>query len=126
MRRTRFSHGRDQDRVAALCRRTPRRALQHGQDLAEALKWYSRAAAQGHTGAMVTLDEREKEEAAREDARSRFNLGKRFFCGRDVPQSYEEAARLYRIAAAQGHGEAHISLGSMYENGLGVARDFAE
>jgi TPR repeat protein len=53
--------------------------LQNGlgvaQDLAEALKWYSRAAAQGHTGAMVTLDEREKEEAARKDARSRFNLG---------------------------------------------------
>jgi hypothetical protein len=41
-------------------------------------------------------------------------------------QDHAEAARLYRLAAEQGHAEARVNLGMMFEKGLGVVQDHAE
>ena len=37
-----------------------------------------------------------------------------------MTQSYEEAARLYRLAADKGDADAQFSLGWLYEHGEGV------
>jgi len=42
-----------------------------------------------------------------------------------VAQDYAEAVRLYRLAAAQGHADAQINLGHMFEYGKGVAQDYS-
>jgi TPR repeat protein len=49
-----------------------------------------------------------------------------FANGRGVAQDYEEAVRLYRLAAAQGDADAQYSLGVKFEDGRGVAQDRAE
>ena len=41
-------------------------------------------------------------------------------------QDDAEAVRLYRLSAVQGHAEAQMLLGFMFERGQGVARDIAE
>ena len=46
--------------------------------------------------------------------------------GRGVRQDEAEAARWYRRAAEQGHGEAQVNLGVLYEAGLGVRQDYLE
>jgi TPR repeat protein len=43
-----------------------------------------------------------------------------------VAQNYTEAARLYRLAAEQGHAVAQNNLGWFYANGFGVTQDFDE
>ena len=43
-----------------------------------------------------------------------------------IARDYAEAARLYRLAAAQGHAIAQINLGGMFQDGHGVAKDYAE
>jgi hypothetical protein len=48
------------------------------------------------------------------------------FCCGGIARDYAEAARLYRLAAEQGHASAQISLGSMFEHGQVVAQDRAE
>jgi TPR repeat protein len=49
--------------------------------------------------------------------------------GVGVAQGFAEAARLYRLAAAQGGATAQNNLGYMYrvyQHGIGVARDDAK
>lgn len=43
--------------------------------------------------------------------------------GVGVTKNYASAARLYRIAAEQGHVIAQFKLGNMYAEGRGVSRD---
>jgi len=43
-----------------------------------------------------------------------------------VAQSYEEAVKWYRLAAAQGDAGALFNLGGCYANGEGVPQDFGE
>jgi hypothetical protein len=43
-----------------------------------------------------------------------------------VPQSYDEAARWWRLATAQGDAEALCNLGMCHENGQGVPQDVHE
>ena len=43
-----------------------------------------------------------------------------------VKQNVPEAARLYRLAAAQGHDIAQNNLAVMFAGGRGVAQDTAE
>jgi hypothetical protein len=50
-----------------------------------------------------------------------YNVG----CG-GIAEDHAEAARLYSLAAAQGHATAQTDLGVMFENGDGVAQDYAE
>ena len=61
------------------------------QDHAEAVRFHSLAAAQGHAGAQ-------------------FNLGYMFEEGQGVAQDTAEAIRWYRLAAAQGHAGATAAL----------------
>jgi len=77
------------------------------QDLAEAAKWYRKAATQGAP------------EAA-------YNLGVMYAEGQGVAQDLLEAFRLYRLAAEQGHADAQFNLGGMYATGRGASRDDVE
>jgi TPR repeat protein len=77
------------------------------KDIAEAVRFYHLAAAQGHANAQNYL-------------------GSRFMKGQGVAQDSVEAARLFRLAAEQGHAVAQINLGFLLENGQGVAQDKAE
>ena len=60
------------------------------------------------------------------DADAQARLGLIYQRGLDVPQDYQEAARLYRAAAEQGHLMAQYSLGGMYYTGQGVPQDYEE
>ena len=46
--------------------------------------------------------------------------------GNGVTQDYAEAVKWYRLAAAQGYGQAQFSLGRMYANGQGVTKNLNE
>ena len=46
--------------------------------------------------------------------------------GTGIEKDYEEAVRLYRLAADAGHASAQCSLGYMYETGNGVEKDYKE
>jgi hypothetical protein len=52
-----------------------------------------------------------------------FERAEAFYFGREVPQNYEQAVKLYERAAADGYAPAENALGRMYENGIGVSRD---
>jgi len=77
------------------------------QDHAEAVRWYRKAAEQGHAGAQ-------------------YNLGVMYLNGQGVRQDHAEAARWFRKAAEQGHAGAQCILGGMYEYGRGLKQDHAE
>jgi len=77
------------------------------QDYAEAVRWYRKAAEQGH-------------------ALAQCNLGVMYDKGRGVKQDHAEAVRWYRKAAEKGHAHAQCNLGGMYASGQGVKQDHAE
>jgi TPR repeat protein len=77
------------------------------KDEAEAVKWFRRAADQGHVSAQ-------------------FDLGLMYATGRGVAKDDSEAVKWYRKAADQGHASAQYSLGLAYDTGEGVAKDEAE
>jgi TPR repeat protein len=64
--------------------------------------------------------------AEKGDARAQFNLGGMYAKGLGVRQDYQEAAKWWRLAAAQGDADAQNNLGYLYENGKGVAQDYQE
>jgi hypothetical protein len=49
-----------------------------------------------------------------------------FYKGQGVAQSYDEAVKWYRLAAAQGESGGHFMLGTCYLQGHGVPRDVHE
>ena len=77
------------------------------QNYSEAVKWYNKAAWQGHPQAQ-------------------FNLGHCYESGKGVPQDNEEAVKWYRKAAEKGLADAQDSLGFCYDNGKGVPQDYFE
>jgi len=77
------------------------------QDLAEALRWYRKAAAQG-------------------DPKSEYAIGYMYDTGHGVQQDNAQAYSWYQRAANQGDGEAECGLGSMYYHGHGVPRDWTQ
>ena len=77
------------------------------QDYGEAVRWYRRAAEQGHVS-------------------GQYNLGFMYGNGRGVVQDDTEAVRWYRRAAEQGHALGQTNLGVMYGNGRGVVQDDTE
>ena len=79
-------------------------AAQHG-DFATAFKEWKPLAEEGYSNAQ-------------------FNLGLMYQEGKDVPQDYKEAVRLYQLAAEQGDADAQYNLGFMYGSGKGVVQDF--
>ena len=60
------------------------------------------------------------------DVEACYNLGQDYESGFEMPQSYENAARWYLIAANQGHAEAQCNMGWMYYSGNGVRKDMEE
>ena len=54
------------------------------------------------------------------------NLGTMYQDGTGVPQDLAECARLYRLAADQGHATGQANLGMMYTNGTGIPQDHTE
>ena len=114
------------------------------QDEAEAVRWYRRAADQGHAAAQYNLgglylyaegrgvpqDEAEATRwfrlaADQGLAAAQYNLGGLYLYaeGRGVPQDEAEATRWFRLAADQGLAAAHYRLGVMYRDGEGVTQD---
>ncbi len=57
------------------------------------------------------------------DAQVQFNLGNRYFDGKEVPRDYAQAAKWYRMAADQGYALAQYTYGLMYEDGIGVRKN---
>ena len=49
-----------------------------------------------------------------------------YYRGEGVKQDYDEAAKWYAKAAAQGLAAAQFDLGAMYEDGTGVPQDYKE
>jgi TPR repeat protein len=77
------------------------------QDYAEAGKWLSRAAEQGHAQAQALLI-------------------RTYNSGADVFASRAEAAKWFRVAAGRGNSFAQYQLGMMYSAGDGVAKNDVE
>ena len=80
------------------------------QNLAEAKKWYEKAAAQGYAEAAYKLGR------LYDDAHDRNKAG----------QYYETARRQWEKAATAGDADAQYQLGVLYREGLGIAADPAQ
>ncbi len=128
---------------------TPSEAYSKGEaayskkDYSEAVKWYRKAAEQGHASAQCDLgfcykkgygvsqswSEAEKwyRKAAKQgNAQAQHNLGVCYKNGEGVTQSYSEAVKWYRKAAEQGLAAAQCNLGDCYYNGNGVSQSYSE
>lgn len=81
----------------------------HGfpQDYAQAVEWFSKAAAQGYGTAQ-------------------YDLGMRYYLGQGVPQDYVQAARWLHKAAEQGVAFAQYHIAELYEEGHGVPQDYEQ
>ena len=77
------------------------------ESYAEAVKWWRKAAEQGHALAQSAL-------------------GDMYCIGEGVPESYAEAVKWYRKAAEQGDAVGQYNLGAMYSLGAGVQKDMAQ
>ena len=111
------------------------------RDDQSAVKWFRKAAEQGHAEAQVRLGgmyyysggvPRDYQEAlkwfrkAAEQglAQAQFSSGSMYYKGEGVPQDYQQAAKWYRRAAEQGLARAQYNLGSNYNFGEGVPKDY--
>lgn len=74
---------------------------------AEALKWYRKAAENGH-------------------ARAQYLMGKSYHSGKGVPEDHAQAVKWWRMAAGQGHPESQFNLGVMCFQGHGTDKDYVE
>ena len=113
------------------------------KNYAEAVKWYRKAAEQGHAEAQNNLGEcyyygngveKNYKEAAKwyrkaaeqGDAYAQCNLGYCYEYGRGVEKNYTEAVKWYRKAAEQGYAKAQYNLGVRYFDGRGVEKNYTE
>ena len=114
-----------------------------GQDYAEALRCYRKAAEKGHAPAQNAIGimyyygygvEKNYAKAAnwyRKAAEQGYalgqsNLGCMYWIGLGVVQSDAEAVKWFRMAAEHGLAVGQFCLGGMYEDGRGVAQDDKE
>ena len=77
------------------------------KDIAQAAKWYRKAAAQGHTPAQI-------------------NLAMMYIGGDGVKVDLAEARKWFTQAADQGDAEGQVALGMMYALGQGVKADLVQ
>ena len=75
------------------------------EDHEEAIRWYVKAANQGHVSAQN-------------------KLGTYYMTGMGAPRDDKKAVELFAKAANQGLGDAQYNLGLMYNQGLGVPKDY--
>ena len=97
------------------------------EDRKEAVSWLHDAARQGNAEAQDILKKLEKE-VAEDSLPEEEMLARAYACleGKGVPQDKTEAARWFRKAAEQGHGEAQYRLAMLHLSGDGVPKDKAE
>jgi FkbH-like protein len=103
----------------------------------DAVRWYRRAAEQGHLEAQFQLsliflhgqpgagEDWYRAAVACDRQAAEWNRDIWFSAGMSVPSDYVEALRWSRLAAEQGRAEAQANLGSLYLRGLGCAQDDA-
>jgi TPR repeat protein len=77
------------------------------EDKAEAMRWFRKAAEQGHSDAQ-------------------YNLGNSYCNGEGVAEDKVEAVRWFRRAAEQGDADSIRRLVRCYRDGVGVEKDEAE
>jgi TPR repeat protein len=113
------------------------------KDMAEAVRWYSKAAAQDYAEAQYMLAVMYgkgqgvpkdyvlavalfRKAADQGYAAAQFGLGIMYESGDGVTRDYPSAVKWYCKAAEQGHAKAQYNLGGMYSNGQGVSKDLVE
>ena len=119
------------------------------QDGAEAVKWYPKAAEQGHRPSKFKLGRMNagpfvdgwvayhrgdyaaavkfwRPLAEQGDADAQYNLGVMYHRGRGVPKDDTEVVKWYNKAAEQGDAYEQYNLGVMYHHGQGFPKDHAE
>jgi len=105
------------------------------EDREEALKWWRKAAKQGHTDAQEKLkligetNEEPKPEMFRLGdviANTYYSIGRKFARGEGIDKNPHKAAELWHKAAELGHADAQFSLGVAYAYGIGVYLDPSE
>ena len=99
------------------------------QDLSEAVKWYRKAAEQGHDEAKKRLVPAEMMlNAQNGDAKAQYDLAQAYETGSDgMIQDQNEALKWYRKAAEQGYAEAQYQLGYCFSFGYnGVTKKASE
>ena len=77
------------------------------QNYAKAMKWFRKAADQGH-------------------AEAQFKLGNMYYLSQGTPLDYVEAAKWLQKAADQGHAAAAYNMGALYDKGQGVPQDYGK
>jgi len=107
------------------------------ENYSTAVKWYRKAAEQGHANAQFKLGymyedgcgvdrnnstavEWYRKAAEQGHADAQYNAGKMYEYGKGVDKNYSTAVEWFRKAAEQGYANANSKLGWMYENGWGV------
>jgi TPR repeat protein len=118
-------------------------SLGMAEDYMEAVKWYRKAAEQGHAQAQSSLgfcyrqgngvaeDYVEavkwyRKAAEQGLAQAQDRLGISYFYGYGVATDEAEGVKWYRKAAEQGHDGAQNTMGRCYASGRGVAKDYVE
>jgi TPR repeat protein len=126
------------------------------QNVAEAMKWYRRAAEKGDSQALYNVGNlyAEGESVPHDEVEAfkwfhraaetndgpracteyrpgrclaQYEVGFAYFIGRGVPKNYSEAAKWFRRAATDWCSPfAQLLLGQMHERGWGVPQDYAE
>ena len=77
------------------------------QDIGDGVRWYNRAAVQGHTNAPR-------------------GLVRMYYSGDGIPKDHPEAVRWLRIIATQGQADTQHDVALMYFNGASIPKDNAE
>ncbi len=110
---------------------------------AEALKWLTKAAANGYAPAQADLGLSYKTgklgevnlpqavkwlrlAAQQENTEAEFQLGVCYLEGTGVTKDYYEAAKLFQKGAKKNNPQSQRMLAYLFENGLGVHKDYAE
>lgn len=108
------------------------------KEKAESFKWLASSAADGYVEAQIQLGELllQKKDLSgaykwfdkalkQHSARAEYNVGIMFYNGEVVNQDYNEAAKLFTIAAKKGLTSAQYQLSELYKYGIGVPKDIA-
>lgn len=113
------------------------------QNYEEAVKWFRKAAEQGHAGGQCNLGDmyeaghgvsQNYEEAVKwyrkaaeqGDARGQCNLGDMYILRGNGIEDHQKAMKWYRTAAEQGDAEGQYMLGAMYSNDKMISQNYGE
>jgi TPR repeat protein len=83
------------------------------QDFSQARYWYQRVANHNSADAKIV-------------GHANLLLGLMYTTGKGGTRNYSRAMKCFQVAAKQGYFDAHISIGNLYANGLGVPKDLQQ